>query len=378
MQKKSLKILQLSFDWRNIYEKDHEFFLSKLKRDKLGPDINKFFTISWSDKSYYKKIGNTESVHIKSVLSQSRIICDLMSLILVPYVVFKHKLKPDVFLVYDFPLVLSGLFLKPLFKTKIAFFLTNLPTNLVKTRRFSFVRRAYHKITEKISKRLVDVYFVVDESTRRYLVSLGIEEDKIKRIVLNLDEHMDKINASEKGKIREKFNIPQDKKIMLCVARLEKEKGFDVLLKSFAKLKREDLALVIAGDGKLKDELKNLVKNLNIENKVIFAGWIQKDDIWNYYKDADLFIMLSKSDALAFVFWEAMFMKVPVIGTRIGGIEDVIGKKEERGYFWDLKDIKELNDKIQKCIDDKSKAKKAFLYVSEIMKDQRTINDYIK
>jgi glycosyltransferase involved in cell wall biosynthesis len=67
--------------------------------------------------------------------------------------------------------------------------------------------------------------------------------------------------------------------------------------------------------------------------------------------DADCFVLLSKSEALGLVFWEAMYMNVPVIGRPVGGIVETIGKDGERGFLWDAKDGTEaFKNKLERAI----------------------------
>ena len=138
---------------------------------------------------------------------------------------------------------------------------------------------------------------------------------------------------AEKNVVRNLYNIDNSRKIILSVGRLENEKNYEKLIGVFSKLKNSNLILIIVGSGSLEQELKKLTNNLNISNRVIFAGHVSRQDIWNYYLDADLFILLSKSEGLGLVFHEAMYMNVLVVGSKIEGIIDSIGINEENGFI---------------------------------------------
>ncbi|OGC47106.1 MAG: hypothetical protein A3A94_03620 [Candidatus Portnoybacteria bacterium RIFCSPLOWO2_01_FULL_43_11] len=93
-----------------------------------------------------------------------------------------------------------------------------------------------------------------------------------------------------KEDIRQKYQL-RDKKIILSVGRLDKRKRIDLLIKCFHQLaeKHKDAVLVIGGRGPEEENLKNLVKQLNLTDKVIFAGFIDDKDLYDYYAGCDIF-----------------------------------------------------------------------------------------
>lgn len=335
---KKINILILNYDWRNIYQKNYSDLVEKLKRDKLGFDINDFLIISWSTESYSDFSGNIRTVHIKAP-AKNKIICDFLSVFIIPFVIKRARFKADLMITYDFSLALSLLLPKIISKSKILLFLTNLPQKLAIKRKFGAVKYIYQSLSEFIGKGIIDHYLVISLATENYLERLGIEKNNITRIVQDVilrDEEY--INASKKGMVREKFQIDASKKIILSVGRLEEEKCFDDLIGYFAESRLDDAVLIIAGEGSKGDELKRLAEDKGVKKDVIFAGNVSRKEIWNYYNDADLFVLLSRSEGLGLVFWEAMYMGVPVIGRKIDGIIESIGTNEERGFFIDKND----------------------------------------
>ncbi|MBI4812388.1 glycosyltransferase [Candidatus Falkowbacteria bacterium] len=381
--KKPLKILILSYDWRNIFEKNFNELAQKMKRDRLAPEFNNLFILSWSPKSYCKKSGNIETVHLKAFLGKFRVAYDFLLLFLTPIILLKKKFYPDIIFVRDFPLTLSSLFIKIFFRSRIVFFLGSMPTRLAKSRNFSFLRWLFHYFSETTAKHFIDCFIANGAATKNYLRQIGIKEEKIKIMVEDVIER-DKeiINVSTKDKIRNFYNISADRKIILSIGRLEEEKNFSGLLKAFAQLKRDDLTLIIVGDGVLKNKLKAEAENLVISDRVIFAGFIPHEKIWDYYKDADIFILFSFSEGSPTVFREAMYMGVPVIGSKIEAIKEFIGDNEERGFLWGEEDkIGKLAEKINFCLSGSSEFKKmterAKRFIEENIKVNYNINDYV-
>lgn len=381
----SLRILICSFDWRNLYETNIREVFEKLGRDGIAPQYNKIFSVNWSTKGYYKKIDeNIETVHMKAPLGRLRFIYDIANIFLAPYLIKKYHFTPDVVIVYDFPSVFSGIGVKFFYGSKIAVIITNIPKKLARTRRFGNVIFLYQTICEFLSKYFIDYAVAISKTTEEYLKEIGIPQQKIRVFSPNVIERdMQYIEASREGVVREKYGIAKNKKIILSVGRLEAEKNFNGLIRALSELQDDKLVLVIVGQGSLREELGKLVRDLNLENQVIFVGNIERKNIWNFYRDADVFILLSKSEGLGLVFWEAMYSGVPVIGPRIEGIAESIGKDGLRGFFWNEGDeISVLKQRIDGCFQKTSDIEdmvlRAKAYVSEKTSFQGGINELLR
>ncbi|WP_228851086.1 glycosyltransferase family 4 protein [Aegicerativicinus sediminis] len=111
---------------------------------------------------------------------------------------------------------------------------------------------------------------------------------------------------------------------ILYVGRLHHSKGIDILIKAIAILRSEKLELEIIGAGSYKSELKNLVKNLNLEDKVNFVGHKKKSEVLIYFKKAFCTVVPSFSEAFGYTIIEAMSMKSCVVGANNTGIKETI------------------------------------------------------
>jgi glycosyltransferase involved in cell wall biosynthesis len=110
---------------------------------------------------------------------------------------------------------------------------------------------------------------------------------------------------------------------ILTMARLATGKNVDVVIKSLTELPK-NYHLTIAGDGNLTEELKVLVKSLDLTTRVKFLGWVsggQKDKL---LEDADIFCLPSSYDSFGMVFIEAMAFDLPVVAYDWGPIKDVV------------------------------------------------------
>ncbi len=113
---------------------------------------------------------------------------------------------------------------------------------------------------------------------------------------------------------------------MLYVGRLTRgEKGLDVLLRAVAELSGESGPhLEVHGDGHDRDELEALVRSLGRERQVSFHGWAARAAWPASYRGADLFTIASREEGMPNVVLEAMASGLPVVGTAIAGIEDLV------------------------------------------------------
>jgi glycosyltransferase involved in cell wall biosynthesis len=211
-------------------------------------------------------------------------------------------------------------------------------------------------------------------------MKIGIPKDKTSVFYVDtISRELDFIQAAKKGLIRQKHKIPVASRIILSVGRLEAEKNFHELLRQFATLPKK-YTLIIVGRGSLLGELEALARYLDISDRVIFAGAIGRDMIWNYFSDADVFVLLSKAEALGLVFWEAMHAGVPVIGSNADGIVETIGKDGDRGRIWtpDLPSGS-FDDMVEFCSSDSPEKKAMVLRAKDYIRKQRenalTFND---
>lgn len=108
------------------------------------------------------------------------------------------------------------------------------------------------------------------------------------------------------------------------IGRLVKKKGFDIFLNALALLKERNIAFkaVLGGDGEEKLALEKLAKNLGIEDRIEFLGWVT--DKVNFYKNIDIFCLPSLHEPFGIVLLEAFKYSKPIISTRSEGPREII------------------------------------------------------
>ena len=135
--------------------------------------------------------------------------------------------------------------------------------------------------------------------------------------------------------------------IILYTGRLVEVKGLDLLLNAFAKAKINNYKLVIVGEGEQKEKLQRIVQNLNIKDRVIFAGYHSGNGLYAWYDLANFFILPSKYEPFGAVVNEALIYGCPVVASKFIGALDFI--TTENGIIFNPLDEKNFIDTLQKA-----------------------------
>lgn len=154
------------------------------------------------------------------------------------------------------------------------------------------------------------------------------------------------------GSVRKEFGI-EKALIIGNVARFHQEKGHVQLINIFNRIQSQipEARLLLVGDGPLRNNLKSLVRRLDLQDKVIFAG--VRSDLPALYKAMDIFVMPSQKEGMPMALLEAMAMALPVVATAVGGIPYVISKDGD-GVLVEPQDADALFDAITSLIKDSS------------------------
>jgi GalNAc-alpha-(1->4)-GalNAc-alpha-(1->3)-diNAcBac-PP-undecaprenol alpha-1,4-N-acetyl-D-galactosaminyltransferase len=175
------------------------------------------------------------------------------------------------------------------------------------------------------------------------------------------------------------FNTPkkdQRQKIVLAVGRLDKQKGFDKLIQSFASIEQNEWKLCIAGDGIEEKNLKKLTKKLNLYN-VEFLG--RQRDIEAWYAQSSIFVLSSEKEGFPNVLLEAMASECAVISFDCPNGPSEIIKNEINGVLVENQNVEKLSEAIQRLMEDEYLRKrlgKEAKKVTQIYSIKKVINDW--
>jgi len=125
--------------------------------------------------------------------------------------------------------------------------------------------------------------------------------------------------------IRSKHNIPRNRKLLLFVGRVAKEKNVMFIVEMFEKLvKFLDAHLMIIGDGPLRSSVEEFVTKRRLADRVTLTGYMKRDELPNYYRQADLFVFASVTETQGLVVLESLAAGTPVVAVAKEGVADVL------------------------------------------------------
>ncbi len=242
---------------------------------------------------------------------------------------------------------------------------------LSKKRKCEFLGRKFVPILAKFSLKSANKIRAISNFTKQKTLNIsGPKPYFIFPTFTDIDSFLKEKEA--------KFN-----NFILFVGTLEKVKGIEYLIDAFGKIKNEfpQFQLVIIGEG---SELKNLkwqIANLKLENKVEFKGKLPLKETKNIMKNCYCLVLPSLSEGLGRVLMEAMALGKPIIGSRVGGIPDLI-KDNQNGFLFEKGNSDDLAKKLRILLKNRNFAikmgQKGREFVENNFSNQKYIENYVK
>jgi glycosyltransferase involved in cell wall biosynthesis len=209
------------------------------------------------------------------------------------------------------------------------------------------------KIRGWILRNFSDCVITISDALKDLIAeNEGIDRKRMVTVYYGL-EHL---HSGEGGlTVRREFNLDPDTPLLVDVGRLIPVKSHDTLIRALTRIipSFPNLRLFIIGEGILKEELKELVRTLGLEDHVIFTGY--REDVSRFMKDADLFIFPTLGEGFGLVLLEAMVFKKPVVATRVMSIPEIV-EDGRSGLLVPPRHPEELADAILQLLNDKKRA----------------------
>lgn len=174
------------------------------------------------------------------------------------------------------------------------------------------------------------------------------------------------LNKIKEAKAYDKSDFFEDihSKIIIQVARFYEPKDHKTVIKAIALLPKE-LKLILVGDGILKTELEQLVKALDLQNRILFLG--VRKDVLQLLKTADVIVLSSKHEGLSLSCIEGLASGKPFIASNVEGLKEVV---KGAGILFELENEKDLAEKIIQLLENEN-------YYNEIvLKCQLKANEF--
>lgn len=144
---------------------------------------------------------------------------------------------------------------------------------------------------------------------------------------------------------------------LICVSRLLERKGIQYLLQALADIRKENISLEIVGEGSFEANLKAMTLELELTQRVHFAGYCPRQELYKLYNQSDIFVLPSLTESFGLVFAEAMACGLPIIGTRVGGIPEIV-LDNDNGILVPPHNVEALKEAILSLADDPALRKK--------------------
>ena len=139
---------------------------------------------------------------------------------------------------------------------------------------------------------------------------------------------------------------------LVCVGRLCEQKGQIVLLQAAQLLLKRGvhLELVLAGDGEMRRDIEELIRECGLGESVRITGWISGEQVLRELQAARALVLPSFAEGLPVVIMEAMALGRPVISTFVAGIPELV-QAGENGWLVPAGDVEALADAMQACLE---------------------------
>lgn len=225
----------------------------------------------------------------------------------------------------------------------------------------------------------VNAIVAISKNIRNVMLQDGVPEAKIRLIYSGVDTHKFDHIVPELN-YRQHWQIPEEAIIVGTVAAFVAHKDYRNFFAAAAIALKSDpnLHFVAVGDGIQLQIMKDLAAELNIADKVCFAGF--QDKVGNHLKAFDIFVIASKKEGLGTSVLDAMSVGLPVIGTRAGGIAEMI-EDGKSGLLVEARNSEALARAILKLAADKDLRKhlgsNALKRVQDFSKEQM-VDDNIR
>jgi L-malate glycosyltransferase len=199
--------------------------------------------------------------------------------------------------------------------------------------------------------RQVDCFVCSSEAIRQLLIQDGVPAPRVVTVHEGIDlEHVAK---APRLNLHEELWLPHNAPVVGNIAALVPHKGQKHLVEAAARVVQQvpDARFVIAGEGELRESLERQIREHHLEKHVFLTGF--RPDVLSVLKAFDIFVMSSVMEGLGTSLLDAMAAGTPIVGTRAGGIPEVIADGET-GFLVEPRDHHAMARAIVRLLEDEA------------------------
>lgn len=215
----------------------------------------------------------------------------------------------------------------------------------------------YMFIKRKIGKKIVKLYsrkllnrtqavIAPTEKVKNLLERYGVNRE-IYTIPTGIDTKNFnwEMSDTEKNRRKGELGIPLDKKILLFVGRIAQEKNIDEILRFYKQLNRQDVILLLVGDGPYRKEVEAQIQELELTDNVYLTGMVPKTQVASYYHLGDIFVCGSNTETQGLTYAEALASGLPCVCRKDDCLTGIIEDGYNGYQYEDVQDFcREIND----------------------------------
>jgi glycosyltransferase involved in cell wall biosynthesis len=209
--------------------------------------------------------------------------------------------------------------------------------------------KVYAVLNRYFTNRYFDHILPVSDDLRT-LVSGSLDRGRLTTVHNAID--LGTVNPSRSaGETRRTLGLDENQPVIGSAGRMVPVKGFDVFLGAARIIleTKPETAFVLAGDGPLFSQIKQLAKTLGVENNVQFLGF--RDDITDILNCLDIFVVSSHHEGVPTVLLEAMALRKGIVATAVGGVNEII-EPDESGILVQAGDADAIAEACQRILVD--------------------------
>ena len=233
----------------------------------------------------------------------------------------------------------------------------------------------------KSTKKIICVSNFIANSIAN-LMNMPSDKFIVLRNCIDVKRFSNELNFDEKRKLKEKYGIKDNEKILLFTGRITPEKGVKELVESLKNISNQNYKLLILGSAldelktktKYQEEIENIVQT--ISSKVIFTGFIKYEEINKFYSIADIAVLPSIwDDPAPLTVIESLVSGLPIITTNSGGIPEYATNGSAIIIERNKDLVENLSKSINLLLNDEAKLKEMSISAKKVSKDL-TLNNY--
>lgn len=220
-----------------------------------------------------------------------------------------------------------------------------------------FIRRSLKSLIVRLFLMRCDHYISYGPRNRRYLEHYGVKSESLIDTrfpvdIERLERQRTKVSATQIKKLRLALGIPEDHMVLLFAGKLVAHKRPEDVVHLVDKLRERKVSAMFVGSGTEESQLKLLAKELKLETRLSFVGFVNQAQIAPYFVLADIFIFPSKKEPYGAIASEVLPFGLPIVAADNIGCVGASIIDGTNGLLYSCGDIGQLTVQVERLLDD--------------------------